>query len=149
MVCQNCGQQIADGSTVCPHCQAVQQPGPAPAQPAASFQPFYAPPPPVPAAVQRTSGLAIASMVVGIVSILVSCILWPLGAVLAAVALVLGIVGLNETSKDPSVGGKGMAIAGIVLGGIGVLLVILAIAGLALLAPRISDIFGQIYNSLQ
>lgn len=56
---------------------------------------------------QRTNGPAIASLVCG----LVGCV--PFITSLAAV--VLGVVGLKKT-RDPSVGGKGFAIAGLVLG---------------------------------
>jgi hypothetical protein len=100
---------------------------------------------------KRTSVLAIVSLVVGVVGIILSCLFWPVGIVLAIVALVLGILGLNEVNKQPGVGGKPLAIVGIVLGGLGVLVAILAIAGLTaliLLGPRIENIFRQIYSSL-
>src|SRR5882724_10195564 len=61
---------------------------------------------------QRTNGAAIASLVCGVMG----CIPWLTG--LAAV--ILGIVGLRKT-RDPQVGGKGMAIAGLILGGISIL----------------------------
>lgn len=66
------------------------------------------PPPPPPAAgtQPRTSGLAIASMVLGILS----CVCLP-----APVAIVLGVVALVQMGKDPNLKGKGFAIAGIVL----------------------------------
>src|SRR5947209_15913131 len=41
-----------------------------------------------------------------------------LGLALGPVALVLGILGLNYKKKNPSAGGTGHAIAGIVLGGV-------------------------------
>jgi hypothetical protein len=68
-------------------------------------QPYAAYPPP-----KRTNGLAIASLICGIVG----CV--PLITSLAAV--LLGILGLRKT-KDPTVGGKGLAIAGLVLGLVG------------------------------
>lgn len=57
-------------------------------------------------AAQRTSGLAIASLVLG----LVSCLCLP-----APFALIFGIVALVQMNKNPSLGGKGLAIAGIAL----------------------------------
>ncbi|MDR1689910.1 MAG: DUF4190 domain-containing protein [Clostridiales bacterium] len=61
-------------------------------------------------------GKAIASLVLGIVSIVICCI--PAVPVLASIAgLITGIVSLNKRE-----GGKGMAIAGIILSGIGLLI---------------------------
>jgi hypothetical protein len=73
------------------------------------------PPPPVPVGYgygfdgpkRRTSGMAIASLVLGIVG----CIPFISGLL----AIIFGILGIRRT-RDPYVGGKGMAIAGLVLG---------------------------------
>ena len=67
---------------------------------------------------QKASGLAIASMVCGILSIVLCCV-WYLSAILAIAAIVMGII--NNVKK---MGGKGMAIAGIVTGACGLLLAI-------------------------
>jgi hypothetical protein len=77
------------------------------------YAPHYAPP-------RRTNGLAIASMVLGIV-----WIYW-LGSILA---LIFGYVARKQI-RDRQEGGDGMAIAGIVLGwvGVGVLVVGLVIS---------------------
>lgn len=61
---------------------------------------------------RRNNGLSIASMVTGIVSI-VFC--W-FGALLAIVAIVLGVVGLNQIKNDATQQGRGFAIAGIACG---------------------------------
>lgn len=63
-------------------------------------------PPSAPPTQTRTSGLAIASLVLG----LLSCLCLP-----APVAIVLGIVALVQMGKDPNLKGKPFAIAGIVL----------------------------------
>jgi hypothetical protein len=55
----------------------------------------------------RTSGYAIAALVLGIV-----WVFW-IGSVLA---VIFGHIALNETNREPQVQGKGMAIAGLVLG---------------------------------
>ena len=68
-------------------------------------QPYGAAPAP-----QKSNGPAIASLVCGILG----CV--PFITSLAAV--VLGIVGIKKT-KDPRVGGKGLAIAGLILGVLG------------------------------
>lgn len=56
---------------------------------------------------QATNGMAVASLVVGIVGL----VLWPL----SLIAITLGIVGKAQTNKTGQPGG-GLAIAGIVLG---------------------------------
>lgn len=66
----------------------------------------------------RTSGLAIASMVLGIV-----WVYW-LGSILA---IIFGHVAISQMRRDPNLRGKGMAIAGIVLGYVGVAIFVLAI----------------------
>jgi len=89
-----------------PQAQATMHPGAYERQAAYAVNPPVAPP--------QSNGLAIASLIVGIVSF---CI--PLLGSLAAI--VLGIVGLTRT-KDPRVGGKGMAITGIVLGALSIVI---------------------------
>ena len=72
---------------------------------------------------QESKGLSIASMVLGIVSIVLFCVSY-LSIPCAILALIFGFVGRKK-------GGKGMATAGIVLGIIALGLDILAIAGVA------------------
>jgi Domain of unknown function (DUF4190) len=64
----------------------------------------------VPPRATRTSGLAIASLVLGIV-----WIFW-LGS---GLAIIFGHISLAQMKKDPGLSGRGMAIAGLVLGYIG------------------------------
>ncbi len=70
------------------------------------------------------NGLAVASMVLGIVS-LVFCWCWYIGGVCALVGLPLGAVALSKISKgqaDP--GPKGMAVAGLVMNIISLALIV-------------------------
>lgn len=66
----------------------------------------------------RTSGLAIASLVLGIV-----WVYW-IGSILA---VIFGHVALGQMKTDPSLRGRGMAIAGLVLGYIGVAIIALIV----------------------
>ena len=82
------------------------------------------PPPPgggfgAPQGTGQTNGLAVAGMVTGICSI---GFCWSpfLGAVLGIVGVVLGFVGLGKANQMGGTG-RGMAIAGIVTGAIGIL----------------------------
>ncbi len=89
---------------------AYQQPGPG----------YPAPPPASP----RSSGMAIASMVLGILW------LYWVGSVLA---LIFGYIGKSSIDRSGGMeSGRGMALAGIVLGWVGVgLLVLIIIIGVA------------------
>ena len=71
--------------------------------------------------VGRTSGLAIASMVLGIV-----WVYW-IGSILA---VIFGHVSLSQMRRDETLRGRGMAIAGLSLGyvGVGTLLLIIIVA---------------------
>lgn len=98
-----------------PYMQQPYAPGPPPQQP----YPYPYPYPPAPA----TNGMAIASMVLGILW------LYWVGSILA---LIFGYIARNEIKKSGQ-GGDGMAIAGIVLGwvGVGILCAVLIIVPIA------------------
>jgi len=99
----------------------------------------------------ETNGLSIASMVLGIVSIpLYFC--YGAGLLLGIPAIITGFIARNQIKQT---GGKqkgnGMALAGIITGGIPVLLGIFAlviIAILLILGPIIGNVFTQINSSL-
>lgn len=68
-----------------------------------------------------SQGLAIASLVCGILS-LVGCCVYPVAGPLAIVAIVLGFVTLSKVKGNPAAyGGKGMAKAGLITGFLGLL----------------------------
>jgi Domain of unknown function (DUF4190) len=88
-------------------------------------------PPPAPAVYPRTpgpsQGLATASMIVGLAGILLS---WCFGPVPGIVALVLGLVALSQIKKSPEkYTGKGMAIAGVVIGAVTLAFYVLLVIG--------------------
>jgi hypothetical protein len=75
---------------------------------------------------QRTDGVAIAALVVGILAILMSWI--PvLGAIVGVTALVLGLVGRSRIKKSGA-GGNGMAVTGIATGIVAILINIAILA---------------------
>jgi uncharacterized membrane protein YvbJ len=93
MFCSQCGEKNAAGAKFCSKC------GTALAQSKAVVEA----PAPRAAEGKRTSGFAIAALILGI-----------LGASLLAV--VFGAIGISQTGKDSNLKGRGMAIAGLVLG---------------------------------
>ncbi|MEP0843274.1 MAG: DUF4190 domain-containing protein, partial [Phycisphaerae bacterium] len=76
---------------------------------------YYSPPPFLPTP-QRTSGLAIAALIVGILGLPSCCV--PL---FAGLAVVFGVAALPGIRRG-EVSGRGLAITGIVLGSVGILL---------------------------
>ena len=60
---------------------------------------------------QRTSGMAIASLVCGILGIIPF-----MGFLLSLLAIIFGGVGISQTGRDAYLSGRGMAITGLVLG---------------------------------
>lgn len=78
------------------------------------------------------NGAAITAVVTGVVGLLLSWIpgINLLAFLLAIAALVAGVMGLRNASS-PEVGGRGMAIAGLVTGGLALIIGVLVYVGLA------------------
>lgn len=72
-----------------------------------------------------TNGMSIASLVLGILSIPMCFLFLP-----AILAIVFGLVGLGQIKNRPGQSGRGLAITGVVLGGIGLLVIVAVIMGL-------------------
>ena len=89
-------------------------------QPLQAAAPIWQPPPP-PAYVQENKSLAIAAMVVGIISVTVGWLC--LGPIPGIAAIIMGGVALSQIKKAPDrVGGKPMAVVGVVTGSVTVLI---------------------------
>ena len=110
--CTRCGSALPPGAVYCPACGAR----------AGGVATTAA------AAVDRTHGKAIASLVLGIAGFVV------LPVVCSVLAIILGTSARRELAADPSQGGHGLATAGIVLGWVGVGLAVLAVVVFALVA---------------
>lgn len=86
-----------------------------------------------------TNGLAIASLVCGILAIPLACLIGMFSIPLPIAALVMGIIGMKQT-KQTGQQGYGMALAGTILGGVVlVLVVILVIIGIGVVASGALD----------
>jgi len=99
MFCSNCGEKNAAGAKFCSKCGE-------PLTAAAAEAPA-----PRAAAGTRTSGMAIAALIMGILGI-------------SLLAIIFGGIGISQTGKDPNLKGRGMAVAGLVLGILGMIGVI-------------------------
>jgi hypothetical protein len=118
MYCTKCGAQNPEGSNFCQSCGTAlvtANPTPPPTTPASPLvtppSPPQASPTAPPAAVQmvkKTSGMAVAALVMGILGFFTG--------ITSILAIIFGGVALNETSKNPDFSGRGMAVAGLVLG---------------------------------
>ena len=76
------------------------------------------PPPPFRPARQQTQGLALASMITGIIGLVAGGCLGPLPGI---VAVILGITALSQIKRSPTeFGGKPFATAGIIIGSINI-----------------------------
>lgn len=131
MTCSRCGAANLPGTKFCPACGNALPPAGAAAASAAGMPgynivsdhlPGNPAQEPLPPGVQKTTnGLAIASMVLGIV-----WVYW-IGSILA---LIFGYIAKGQINQSVGrQGGRGMAIAGIVLGWVGIGFLCLAIIG--------------------
>lgn len=83
--------------------------------------PVWQPPPPPAYAQQENKSLAIAAMVIGIISVSVGWLC--LGPIPGVAAIIMGAVALSQIKKTPDrVGGKPMAVVGVVTGSVTVLI---------------------------
>ena len=127
MFCTKCGNNVPEGNAFCPTCGAPMN---AQQQTHQAQQPFT-PMAPAPTGVPG-NGLAIASMVLGIVSILTFCIWW-LCLILGVLAIAFAAIGIY---KAKMVGAKSpLAVTGLVCGciGIGLMLIIYLLTYLTVL----------------
>jgi hypothetical protein len=100
------------GGWIAPDERPPMSPGPwtPPAPPAPQY---------VPIRTQKSQGLALASMITGILGFMMFGCFFPLPGVLA---FVLGLIALSQIKKSPEkFGGKPYATAGVIMGGISVL----------------------------
>jgi hypothetical protein len=99
---------------------------------------FPAAPPP---GSKVTNGLAIASLICGVLGL---ALFWAcfVGLVLAIVAVVLGVMGRSKSRQLPGESGSGMALAGMITGGIGVALGILMVVLLFVGDSTVDDYDG-------
>lgn len=124
LYCSKCGTLSSESDTYCRKCGQLLNRTTQTSSPAATQTPAL----PVTAGVQiapvqRTSGFAVASLVLGLLGI------WPL-------AIIFGGVGISQTKKGRNVSGRGMAVAGLVLGIIVFLIELFVIVAIVRVATK-------------
>jgi len=88
-------------------------------------------------------GFAITSMVLGIIAI-ITCFL---GIIFGSIAVIFGHLSISRINKDPqNRGGKGMAIAGLVTGYVGILIFLVLVFSPAGDEGNIYNIFGESFQ---
>lgn len=101
---------------------------------------------------QRSNGVAIAALVCGIVALLLSWIpgINLLSFLLGIIALICGAIGLSK-AKDPGVGGRGLAIGGIVTGLLALIIGVLVYVGLFRLAnnPEVQERASELQEQIE
>lgn len=143
MLCPQCGQPVPEGATLCPTCGRQTALTPSSLGGLPPLAPTAASGAVVP---EKTSGLAIASLIFGLLFLF-----FPL----SIVAIVFGHISLSQIKKSAGrLGGKGLAIAGLVLGYLGIamiplILIIAAIAIPNLLRARIAANEASAVNAVR
>ena len=92
--------------------------------------------------------LALVSMILGIAGIILNCCCWPLSVALGIAAIITGIIGLNKV-KNGTGSGKGMALAGLICGIVGIVLGIAMVVFSLLVDQNMPDIMEQIQQMQQ
>lgn len=105
----------------------------------------YGPPPPG-YGPQENKGLAVASLVLGIVGVVTFWIF--VGGLLGIVALVLGIVAIRRTRRGQA-GGQGMAIAGTILGGAAIVITAIYVIAVGSFFAKFGPQFSNFQDCLR
>ncbi len=139
--CEYCFQPLEADMRFCPNCGA-----PVPNEPAVFTAPAAQPSAPG-AATQKTNGLAIAALILGILSVFCCCF----SPIFSILAIVLGAVALPKIQREKSAG-KELAVVAIVLGGVMLLLslvggIITAITGEITFDLDLPDAYEEPYDN--
>jgi hypothetical protein len=153
IVCKNCGYLFnAQNFSSPPDGGAYQQPQPPTQQPYQQDQNYLSPGYPgvqgVP--MQKNNGMAIASMVLGIIGVVFSCC-YGIGVLAAIPGLIFSFISMKKIGKTGEKG-KGMAVAGIVCSAVAIIIAIYVIVNLIIFfnsseGATFWDTFYKAYNN--
>ena len=136
MYCNNCGAQNPDDSSFCSKCGSKFAPQQTPPQQTVPQQQQATAAP-----ARKTNGLSIAALVLGLVGIL------PPFAICSIPAIIMGAIALNQIKKEPALEGKGLALAGLIIGSVILALWILLIIFIVVLAVTSSTTSSDFWVS--
>jgi hypothetical protein len=106
---------------------------PTPPTPPPPALPHAVPPPLHPAPQRRTSRMAVASLVLGVISVMGAAVL----LIPTLLAIILGHVAMTKIRREPRVGGHGLALAGCILGYVSI---VFGIMGVAMAIPAFEKV---------
>ena len=92
------------------------------------------------------NGMATASLVLGIVSI-VLCWIWFIGIIAGILAIVLAVVSKKKIKANPNMGGSGAATGGLVTGIIGTLIALVFIIIAVMFVSAVAGAAGGVLDS--
>ena len=150
VLCPHCKEKVdvagsaPNTKTACPKCGGELM---TPDIPAAA--PLKAPQTPqatpMPQGPPRTNGMAIASLVLAIIGFLTSIL--GIGIIFGVVALILGIIALGQIKANSrQQKGRGMAMAGVILGALSVVMMVLGILA-AIAIPNFISLRSRAYDA--
>lgn len=105
----------------------------------------YGPPPGQYGPSKRTNGLAVGALIAGIIAFFTGWIF--IGIAIGVAAVVMGFLGVKKANSGEADGGKGLAIAGIITGGLGIVFGIIMIIVVAFAADDVNN-FGNEFSDL-
>src|SRR5690554_1939066 len=91
---------------------------------------------------KASNGMATASLVLGIVSI-VLCFFWVVGVISGILAIVLALVAKSKIKADSNLGGSGAATGGLITGIIGVILSVIIVVVAIMFVGAVMDAGAQ------
>ncbi|MGM0477874.1 MAG: DUF4190 domain-containing protein [Bacteroidota bacterium] len=94
----------------------------------------------------QSNGLATASLVLGIISI-VLCWIWVVGVIAGILAIILAIVAKNKIKSTPNMGGKGAANGGLITGIIGTIIALVIVIAALMFVDAAAGALEEGFNS--
>ncbi|WP_303819278.1 hypothetical protein [Ruminococcus flavefaciens] len=116
MFCKYCGKEIEDNAFFCKYCKKSLHYNEEPAQQEAAETPVPAASPPKKHKSEKSSGFSIASLVLGIIAISVSCFFIYISVPCAIAAIIFGKIAIKNKMKDRKLARFGVNLGIIALG---------------------------------
>ena len=116
MFCKYCGKEIEDNAFFCKFCKKSLHYNEEPAQQEAAEAPVTAASPPKKHKSEKSNGYSIASLVLGIVAISISCLAFYISIPCAIAAIIFGKIAIKNKMKDRKLARWGVNLGIIAIG---------------------------------